>query len=63
MINNARCVREMSPSTAMGKEAFNRKKILFTSKLNVNFGNRIVNCYVWSIAMHVPENWTSESRL
>jgi hypothetical protein len=32
--NNARCTREIKSRIAMAKPAFNRKKILFTSKLD-----------------------------
>jgi hypothetical protein len=31
--NDARCIREMKVRVAMEKAAFNKKKILFTSKL------------------------------
>jgi hypothetical protein len=33
--NDARCTREIKSSTATGKAAFNKKKTLFTSKLDL----------------------------
>ena len=34
----------------MAKAAFN-KKILFTSKLDLNLRKKLVMCYIWSIAL------------
>jgi hypothetical protein len=34
--NNARCTREIKYSIGMAKAAFNKKKNLFTSKLDLN---------------------------
>jgi hypothetical protein len=35
--NDVRCTREIKPRIAMVKEAFNKKKTLYTGKLNLNF--------------------------
>ena len=40
----------------MAKAAFNKKKNLFTSKLDLNL--RLVRCYDWSIALCGAETWT-----
>jgi hypothetical protein len=40
------------------KAAFNKKKNLFTSKLDLNLRNKLVNCYIWSIAFYDAEKWT-----
>jgi hypothetical protein len=45
--NDARCIREI----AIAKTAFNKKKTLFTSKLNLNLRKKVVKCYIWSIAL------------
>jgi hypothetical protein len=37
----------------MAKAAFTIKKILFTSKLDLNLRNKLVNCYLLSIAFKV----------
>jgi hypothetical protein len=40
------------------KVAFKRKMSLLTSKLNVQLMNKLVRCYVWTIALHGSEIWT-----
>jgi hypothetical protein len=42
----------------MAKAAFNRKKTLFTSKLNLELRKKLVKCYIWSIALYGAETWT-----
>ena len=42
----------------MAKAAFNKKKNLFTGKLDLNLRKRLVRCYVWSIALYGAETWT-----
>jgi hypothetical protein len=39
----------------MAKAAFNKKKALFTSKLNVNLRQKLVTCYIWSTASYGAE--------
>jgi hypothetical protein len=34
----------------MTKAAFNEKKAIFTSKLDVNLRKKLVKCYIWNIA-------------
>jgi hypothetical protein len=41
----------------MAKAAFNKKKTLFTSKLDLNLRKKLVNCYIWSIALYGAETW------
>jgi len=38
--------------------AFNKVKALFTSKLDLNLGKKLVTCYIWSIALYGVETWT-----
>jgi hypothetical protein len=40
----------------MAKSAFNKKKTLFTSKLDLNLRKKLVKCYIWS--MYGAETWT-----
>jgi len=40
------------------KTIFSRKNPLLTSKLDLNLRNKIIKCYVWSIALYVADNWT-----
>jgi hypothetical protein len=42
----------------MAKTAFNRKKTLFTSKLDLELRKKSVKCYIWSIALYGAETWT-----
>ena len=42
----------------MAKAAFNKKKTLFTSKLDLNLRKKILKCYIWSIALYGAETWT-----
>ena len=42
----------------MAKAVFNKKKNLFTSKLDLNLRKRLARCYVWTIALFGAETWT-----
>jgi hypothetical protein len=42
----------------MAKAAFNKKRTLFTSTLDLELRKKLVNCYVWSIVLYGAENWT-----
>jgi hypothetical protein len=35
----------------MAKAAFNNKKKLFTSKVDLNLRKKLVKCYIWSVAL------------
>jgi hypothetical protein len=56
--NDAGCTRESKSSIAKVKSAFNKKKTLFTNKLDLNLRKKLVKCYIWSIAMYGAETWT-----
>jgi hypothetical protein len=38
---------------AMAKAAFNKKKTLFTSKLDLELRKKPVKCYIWNIASYL----------
>ena len=42
----------------MAKTAFNKKRPLFTSTLNLDLRDKLVKCYIWSIALYGAETWT-----
>jgi hypothetical protein len=42
----------------MAKAPFNKKKNLFTSKLDLNLRKKVVKCYIWSMAFYGAETWT-----
>jgi hypothetical protein len=41
----------------MAKTAFNKKRALFTSTLDLELRKKLVKCYVWSIALYGAETW------
>jgi hypothetical protein len=42
----------------MVKAAFNKKKNLFTSKLDLNLRKKLVKCCIWSMALYGAETCT-----
>jgi hypothetical protein len=42
----------------MFKAAFNKKRALFTSKMDFELRKKLVKCYIWSIALYGTETWT-----
>jgi hypothetical protein len=58
MINEARRTREIKSRIALAKATFNKKKTLFTRKLDVNLRKKLVKSYIWSIALYGAETWT-----
>jgi len=41
----------------MAKVAFNKKRALFTSTLDLELRKKLVKCYIWSIALYGAEIW------
>ena len=60
LTNDGRCTCEIKCSIAMAtrKAAFNKKRTLFTSTLDLELRKKLVKCYVWSIALYGAETWT-----
>jgi hypothetical protein len=54
--NDARCAHEIKARIFMVKAAFN-KKTLFSSKLDIYYWNKLVQCYIWSIVFYGAETW------
>jgi hypothetical protein len=52
LTDDGRCTCEIKSRIAMAKAAFNKKKNLFSSKLDLNLRKKLVKCYIWSVA-----NW------
>ena len=61
LTNDGRCTCEIKPRIAMAKAAFNKKKTLFTSKLDLNLRKKLVKCYIWSMALYGAETWTLQA--
>ena len=49
---------EIKSRIAMAKVAFNKKKALFTRKLDLDLRKKLVKCYIWSMALYGAETWT-----
>jgi len=56
--NDGRCTHEIKSRIAMTKATFNKKRVLFTSTLNLKLRKKLVKCYIWSIALYGAETWT-----
>ena len=52
LTNDGRCTCETKSRIAMAKAAFNKKKTLFTSQLDVNLWKKLVTCYIRSMALY-----------
>jgi hypothetical protein len=39
------------------KAAFKKKRVPFTSKIDLELRNKLVKCYNWSIALYGAETW------
>jgi len=48
---------EIKPRIAMTKAAFNKKRALFTSTLDLKLRKKLVKCYIWSIALYGAATW------
>ena len=57
LTNDGRCTCEIESRIAMAEAAFN-KKTLFTSKLDLNLGKKLIKCYILSMALYGAETWT-----
>jgi hypothetical protein len=51
--NYERCACDIKSRNAMVKAAFDKKKTLFSSKLDLNLRKKLVKCYIWSMAFMV----------
>ncbi|KAJ4429433.1 hypothetical protein ANN_21602 [Periplaneta americana] len=56
--SNMSCCQEVKRRIAMAKEAFNRKRSVFCGFLEKELRKRLVNCFVWSVALYGAETWT-----
>jgi len=55
---DGRCTCEIKSRIAIANAAFSKKNILFTSKLDFNLRNKLIKCYIWSMALYGAETWT-----
>ena len=57
LTNDGRCNCEIECRIAMAKAAFNKKRALFTSTLDLELRKKLVKCCIWSIALYGAETW------
>ena len=58
LTNNGRCTCEIECRIAISKAAFNKKRALFTSTLDLKLRKKLIKCYIWGIALYGAETWT-----
>ena len=58
LANDGRCNCDIKCRISMVKAAFNKKRALFTSTLDLNLRMKLVKCYIWSVALYGAETWT-----
>jgi len=58
LTNYGRITCEIKSRIAMAKAAFNKKRALFTSTLELKSRKRLVKCYIWSIVLYCAETGT-----
>jgi hypothetical protein len=46
---------KLYPEFPWKKAAFNKKQYLFTSTMDLNLRNKLVKCYIWSMALYGAE--------
>jgi hypothetical protein len=49
LTNDGRCTCEIKSRIVMAKAAFNKKRALFTSKMELELRRKPVKCYIWSM--------------
>jgi hypothetical protein len=42
----------------MAKATFSKKKILYTSKLDLTLLKKLAKCYIWSTCLYIAQNLT-----
>ena len=58
LTEDGRSTCEIKSRIAMAKAAFNKKKNLLTSKLDLNLRKKLLKYYVWNMALYGAETWT-----
>ena len=51
LTNDGRCACEIKSRNTMAKAAFNKKRVLCTSTLDLKLRKKLVKCYIWSTAL------------
>jgi hypothetical protein len=56
--NDGRCTYEIISTIAMAKAAFNKKRALFSSTLDLKLRKKLIKCYIWNVALYGDETGT-----
>jgi hypothetical protein len=57
LTNDGICTCEIKSIIAMAKAAFNKKRAIFTSTLDLKLRKKLVKCYIWSTDLYGAESW------
>jgi len=57
LTNDGRCICEIKCRIAVAKTAFNKKRTLIPSTLDLELTKKLVKCYIWSMALYGAETW------
>jgi hypothetical protein len=49
---------EIKSRIAVAKVAFNKKRAVFTSKIDLELRKKLVKCYIWGVALYGDETGT-----
>jgi hypothetical protein len=55
LTNDGRYTREIKSRIVTAKAAFNKKRALFTSTLDLKLRKKLAKCYIWNIALYGAE--------
>jgi hypothetical protein len=58
LTNDGRYTFEIKSRIAMANAAFNKKRALFTGKMDLELEKKLVKCYTWGTAFYGAESWT-----
>jgi hypothetical protein len=42
---------QLNPIISIAKAAFNKKRALFTSKMDLELRKKLVKCYIWNVIL------------
>jgi hypothetical protein len=57
LTNYGRSNCEIKSRIATAKATFNKKRVLFTSKMDLELRKKLVKCYICSITLYGAESW------
>jgi hypothetical protein len=58
LTNYGRPTCEIKSRIAMANAEFNKKRVLFTSKIDLQLRKKLVKCYICNVVFYCAETWT-----